>query len=103
MKVTSLVAVSSPGKVLPSAPAPSGTSRPGAVESFGEYLKESLALLNQQQLAVEEAAVGLARGDGADLHEIMLAAEKASLSLELAIQIRNKALEAYQEIMRMPV
>lgn len=103
MRVHGLPPVTPPGPVLPGTPAPAGTARPGTVQDFGGHLKEALALLNGQQAEVEAAAARLALGEGADLHEIVLAAEKANLSLELAIQIRNKALEAYQEIMRMPV
>ena len=43
----------------------------------------------------------LASGQAPDLHSVTIAAEKATLSFQLAVQVRNKALEAYQEIMRM--
>jgi flagellar hook-basal body complex protein FliE len=42
-------------------------------------------------------------GEDISVHEVMIAAEKAKLSLDLAIQVRNKAIEAYQEIMRMQI
>jgi len=77
--------------------APSAGSGP----SFGQVLAEAIQRVEQDQKQAEDAAVRLAAGQVDDLAEVMIAAEKASLSLGLAVQIRNKALEAYQEIMRM--
>jgi len=45
----------------------------------------------------------LATGEINDLHQVMIAAEKANISLQFVIQVRNKAVEAYQEVMRMQV
>ncbi len=71
--------------------------------SFGDYLSQAL---NQVEAVQKEAAhqgALLASGQVQDLSQVMIASEKATLSLQLAIQVRNKVLEAYQEIMRMPV
>lgn len=72
----------------------------GAVQ-FGQVLADAISRVEQDQVQAEDAAVRLAAGQVDDLAEVMIAAERASLSLGLAVQIRNKALEAYQEIMRM--
>ena len=45
----------------------------------------------------------MAAGDPIDLHEVMLARETASLQFQLAVQVRNKLVEAYQDVMRMQV
>lgn len=79
----------------------SGTSAAGGTPSFGQVLAEAIQRVEQQQIQAEDAAVRLAAGQVEDLAEVMITAEKANLSLGLAVQIRNKALEAYQEIMRM--
>ena len=52
---------------------------------------------------VREAFRKLASGELTDLHEYMAAATKASLAVELTVAIRDKAVEAYQEIMRMQI
>jgi flagellar hook-basal body complex protein FliE len=59
--------------------------------------------LNQQMIGNDQAVQSLALGDTGELHQVMMNMEKARLSFELALQVRNKALEAYQELMRMQV
>ena len=78
--------------------APSGEGRP-----FGEYLADALSGVNKLQLDAERQSMLLATGQAPEVHQVMIAAEKAELALQLTIQLRNKALEAYQEIMRMQV
>ncbi|WP_256205594.1 flagellar hook-basal body complex protein FliE [Calditerricola satsumensis] len=51
----------------------------------------------------ERAALRLAAGDVANLHNLFLALQKASLGLQLAVHVRNKAIEAYQDVFRMPL
>ena len=72
-------------------------------ESFGEVLKNSLSEVNRTQVAADRAAEQIAAGETKNLHEAMIKLEEADLSLRLVVQMRNKALEAYQEIMRMQV
>ncbi len=71
--------------------------------SFGDLLKQAIGDVNQLQLQAEQAGLDLAAGNVTDLHQVMIMTEKANLALELAIQVRNKVIDAYQEIMRMPV
>lgn len=89
-----------------------GASKPGdlAAEkqagnkpSFYDHLKEAVEEVNQAQLESDKKATDLANGKDTNIHETMLAASQAELSFNLMVQVRNKALEAYQEIMRMPV
>lgn len=70
---------------------------------FGSILRNALSEVNQAQLESAKMDRLLAQGQLANVHEAVIAAEKATLSLELTVQIRNKLLEAYQEIMRMNV
>lgn len=73
------------------------------VEGFGEIFKEALQGVNAAQKASDVQTAGLATGQVENIHEVMIASEKASLSLELTMQVRNKVVEAYQEVMRMQV
>lgn len=72
-------------------------------KSFKTILKNVLKSANNLQNNYEEMTYRSIIGEDVDLHDIVIAGEKAKLSLELTLQIRNKALEAYQEIMRMQV
>lgn len=79
-----------------SAPGAGGTSFTGMIERAVSQLGASLT--NADQLAMR-----LAAGEDVDLHQVMVAMESASIGLQTAIQVRNKALEAYREIMGMPI
>ena len=70
---------------------------------FGSMLKDKLNELNQTQLDADKAAETYATGGDIQLHDVMIATEKADLQFGLALQIRNKLLSAYQEISRMSV
>ncbi|BAT71434.1 flagellar hook-basal body complex protein FliE [Thermosulfidibacter takaii ABI70S6] len=72
-------------------------------KSFADVLKESLAEVNKLQLDAEEALKALATGKEEDIEKVMVTLQKADVSLKLLMEVRNKALEAYQEIMRMQV
>lgn len=74
-----------------------------SIDAFSQYLGEVLDQLNQKQVDAEKLGEKLAAGEVQDLHQVMIAAQEASLSLSLAVQVRNKVIEAYQEIMRMPL
>ncbi|HHN46743.1 MAG TPA: flagellar hook-basal body complex protein FliE [Planctomycetes bacterium] len=76
-----------------------GTAGPG--KPFGEFLKDALGEVNSLQVDAEHAVEDLASGRTEDIARVMLAVAKADLAFETMMQIRNKLLEAYQEIMRM--
>ncbi|MGI6036920.1 MAG: flagellar hook-basal body complex protein FliE [Limnochordia bacterium] len=71
--------------------------------SFGESLKEALRQVNKELIAADAAAAKVATGQSEDIHQAMIQMEKAHMSLQLTITIRNKLLEAYQEISRMQI
>lgn len=75
----------------------------GVTGSFGQALSKAMDDVNQQQLDSEQASVNLAAGKVSDVSEVVIAAEKANLSLQLAMSVRNKVLEAYQQVMQMQV
>jgi len=70
-------------------------------KTFQETLKESLEKVNEIQQEADDAVKKLATGEGGNIHETMLAIEKADVSFRMMMQVRNKIVEAYQEIMRM--
>lgn len=72
-------------------------------KSFGEILGSMLESANTYQKQYESLVTQQISGDDVDVHDVAIAGEKAKISLELVLQIRNKALDAYQEIMRMQV
>lgn len=73
------------------------------VQSFSTFLGDMVGKVNDMQQTADKSIQGLATGESKGLHEVMLAVEKASISFQFMTQVRNKAVEAYQEIMRMPV
>lgn len=73
------------------------------VQSFGEMLKSSLDQTNEVQAQADRAVKELAAGRNKNVHETMLLIEKADMSFKMMMQVRNKVIEAYREIMRMQV
>jgi flagellar hook-basal body complex protein FliE len=71
--------------------------------TFLSHLIDGVQEVNQMQVSADQMAADLAAGKNQNIHEIMLAATKAELGFNFMVQIRNKAIEAYQEIMRMQV
>jgi flagellar hook-basal body complex protein FliE len=79
-----------------------GTKTKGQ-KSFAEVLDNALKTVNTYQNEYESLLSQQVIGDEIDLHNVVIAGEKAKISLELTLQIRNKVMEAYQEIMRMQI
>ena len=74
-----------------------------AEKSFGAYLKDALSEVNHLQLVSEEQNALLAAGEIEDVSQVIVAGQKADIALQLTMQMRNRAVSAYQEIMRMQV
>ncbi len=74
-----------------------------AQTSFKVALNDALRQVNDAQHASTIATEKLARGEKIDLHNVMITAQKASITLQATVEVRNKVVEAYQEIMRMQV
>lgn len=89
---------------FPAMPAVGGLLKEKVQEkSFGEMLKSHLTEVNHLQTSADTAVRKLASGQDKDIHNTMIAMEKAGVAFQLTMQVRNKVLEAYQEIMRMQV
>jgi flagellar hook-basal body complex protein FliE len=78
----------------------------GGTEDKSEFLnllKEGLADVNKGMRESDKASMDLATGKSSNIHETMLAVSKAELGFNMLVQMRNKAIEAYQDVMRMQV
>lgn len=72
-----------------------------AKNAFGEILTDTLRQTNETQMNSEAAIQKLQTGEAKNLHEVMIAVEQADISLRMLVQMRNKAQQAYEEIMRL--
>ncbi len=96
--------------VMPT-PAVGGTSsaaaatgpRPAQDSGFAAVLAASFDRLQGAQSAADELASQAATGDLRDVHDYMIASTEARLATEMVVTVKNKAVEAFNEIMRMPV
>jgi flagellar hook-basal body complex protein FliE len=78
-------------------------AKEGTKADFGAYLNKALGEVNELQQKADQAIQQLVGEGKGGLQDTMVALEKADVSFRLMMQIRNKVLEAYQEIMRMQV
>ncbi len=85
-------------------PSSSATHAPEGARGtdFGEALQQAVAKVDSLQQAADAEAQKLAEGDG-NLHETMLALEKADVTMRVAMKVRSKLLDAYTDVMRMTV
>jgi len=74
-----------------------------AQQTFANSLKDAISKVNDQQIQSDTMTEKLINGGNVDLHEVMITSQKASITLNATMEVRNKAIEAYQEIMRMSV
>jgi flagellar hook-basal body complex protein FliE len=81
------------------APAAAET-KPG---SFADTLKEAVKSVNQSQAEASKLSEAYERGETIDIAKVMLARQQASIGFEATLQVRNKLLSAYKDIMSMPV
>lgn len=73
------------------------------VKSFGQYLVDALKETNTLQQKSDAMNAALAAGEVDDISQVVIAGQKAEIALQLTMQVRNRALSAYQELMRMQV
>jgi flagellar hook-basal body complex protein FliE len=78
-----------------------GTAAETGATPFTNLLSESISQINQIESQARTAIDGLMTGKGVDVHQATIAAQKASMSFELALSVRNKAVQAYQSVMGM--
>lgn len=77
------------------------TAKSSEATPFSDLLTDSVGEVNSLQDQAATAVKGLMTGSGVDVHQAMIATEKASMAFELALAVRNKAVQAYQQVMSM--
>ncbi len=71
---------------------------------FGEIMTQAIDKVNDTQMASSNLAKSYEQGvAGVDITDVMVASQKASISFEAAVQVRNKLVEAYRDVMNMPI
>jgi flagellar hook-basal body complex protein FliE len=79
-------------------------SAPAGGADFAQILKNSIDQVNQTQQQAEGMAANFAAGDGnANLHEVMISLQKANISFQEMVQVRNRLVSAYHDVMNMQV
>jgi flagellar hook-basal body complex protein FliE len=73
----------------------------GAPIPFSELLTDAVGQVDQLEGQAHTAVAGLMTGSGVDVHQAMIATQKASMAFELALAVRNKAVQAYQQVLGM--
>lgn len=96
-------AISAAPGIAPTLPATITAPASGDSASFGGLLAHGLEQLQALQSNADSLALQAATGDLQDIHDYTIAATEASVATELTVAVRNKAVEAFNEIMRMPM
>ncbi len=84
-------------------PKTSGAEVSAASDGFGKLLRSTIAEVNKADHDGDSAIKKLHTGQTKNLHEVMIATEEADIAIRMLVQMRNKALEAYNEIMRLQI
>jgi flagellar hook-basal body complex protein FliE len=79
----------------------SSTGSGSAPTPFSDLLTDAVGQVNQLEEQAHAAVAGLMTGSGVDVHQAMIASEKASMAFEMALAVRNKAVQAYQQVIGM--
>ncbi|MDA8095971.1 MAG: flagellar hook-basal body complex protein FliE [Desulforudis sp.] len=75
----------------------------GSQPGFGELLARAIDTVNTEQVKADVTIQKFLTGEIQDVHQVMIAGQQARLTMQLALEVRNKVVEAYQEISRIPV
>ncbi|MDB5897738.1 MAG: fliE [Ramlibacter sp.] len=102
MNVEAIQAFGAHDEVAPLAGPAAGPTAP-MDGGFAQRIGEGLQGLNQQLLTSQVDLQRLATGETQNLHEVMVRLEESRIALQLMLQVRNRALEAYQDVMRMQI
>lgn len=95
--------VSPVGLAVPVQPAGSVNKQEEGGSSFAEMLDNSLKKLNDSKVNADNLTLKFLTGEIQDFHQVAIAMQEASLTMQLAVEVRNKVIEAYQEVSRMQV
>jgi flagellar hook-basal body complex protein FliE len=76
-----------------------GEQQTAAPAPFSDLIADTVGQVSQLEQQANAAVSGLMTGTGVDVHQAMIATEKANMAFELALAVRNKAIQAYQSVM----
>jgi flagellar hook-basal body complex protein FliE len=90
-------------QIGPDGPVPAPVANGGAKNAtpFGDLLADAVGAVNQLESQARSAVSGLMTGTGVDVHQAAIATEKASMAFEMALAVRNKAVQSYQQVIGM--
>jgi flagellar hook-basal body complex protein FliE len=80
---------------------PAAGSQAAAPAPFSDLLTDAVGQVDQLEAQANTAVTGLMSGTGVDVHQAMIATQKASMAFELTLAVRNKAVQAYQSVIGM--
>jgi flagellar hook-basal body complex protein FliE len=88
---------------IPSIPSVAPASAPTGGEAFSSVFSDAISSVQNFSQTAQSSINGFLSGDGEELHQVALKTQQADLSFDLFLQVRNKLVSAYQEVMRMQV
>jgi flagellar hook-basal body complex protein FliE len=108
MAVTAIAAAAAQLPTTPTLPSTgqigwSGGTAPAGPQSFGQTMAKAVDSLQGAQTKADNLAVSAATGDLSNVHDYLIAATEASLATELTVAVRNKAVDAFNQIMNMGI
>jgi flagellar hook-basal body complex protein FliE len=103
MMITGIDGITAASGIASPFPAVGAKETAASPDGFTKMLGDMINKVNDQQLAANKSIENFSTGESKGLHEVMIAIEKSSISFQFLTQVRNKALDAYHEIMRMQV
>ena len=80
-----------------------GSQAPQGPSGFGDSVRQTVDKVNANQMQASKISSAYERGEGVPLTDVVLSMQKSSLSFEATLQVRNKVLKAYEDILNMPV
>ncbi len=86
---------------LPGGPATGGPVRPQSTSSFGDMFSSFLKDVNSMQIKADQSIQKMVTGEIKDVHQVMLAVDEAKVAFNLLLEIRNKTMDAYNQVMQM--
>jgi flagellar hook-basal body complex protein FliE len=99
--INALSSIVSAASSKPSSAHSLATGATTAATPFSSLLTDAVGSVNTLETQAHTAVDGLMSGNGVDVHQAMIATQKASMAFELALSVRNKAMQAYQQVIGM--
>ncbi|PID78661.1 flagellar hook-basal body complex protein FliE [bacterium DOLJORAL78_65_58] len=99
----SIGSIKSLGSINPGAAYGVGRATAKPTANFADQLQKAIREVDNLQAGRDQMVEGMVSGEVTEVHDVMIAAKEAQLAFELLLEVRNKLLEGYQEIMRLQV